>query len=100
VLVYLAGVSSRLRRANPMALLDGAEGLGVGGFVCVGLVGLLAGQCFMQNVLPLGTQGQLLSAGYVPVANGFVGVAVAAGIVLILTEMLEESLARRGGGDE
>ncbi|MFL5359033.1 MnhB domain-containing protein [Archangium sp.] len=101
VLVYLAGASLRLRRANPMALLDGAEGLGVGGFVCVGLLGLLVGQCFMQNVLPFGTEGQLLSAGFLPVANIFVGLAVGVGIVLILAELLEQAIAsRNGGGDE
>lgn len=100
VLVYLAGATLRLRRANPMALLDGTEGVGVGGFVCVGLLGLLVGQCFMQNVLPFGTQGQLLSAGFLPVANVFVSLAVGAGIVLILAEMLEQTLASRHGGDE
>lgn len=100
VLVYLAGASLRLRRVNPMALLEGTEGLGVGGFVCVGLLGLVVGQCFMQNVLPLGTEGQLPSAGFLPLANGFVGLAVGAGFVLILAEMLEQAIAHRHGGDE
>lgn len=100
VLVYLGGAALRMRRANPMALLDGTEGLGVGGFVCVGLLGLVVGQCFMQNVLPFGTEGQLPSAGFLPLANGFVSLAVGAGIVLILAEMLEQAIARRHGGDE
>ncbi|MGZ3457471.1 MAG: MnhB domain-containing protein [Archangium sp.] len=100
VLFFLAGAALHERWVNPMALLEGAEGLGVGGFVCVGLLGLLAGQCFMQNVLPYGAQGQLLSAGHVPVTNVLVGLAVCAGIILILVEMLEQSISQRKGGGE
>jgi multicomponent Na+:H+ antiporter subunit B len=99
VLVYLAGATLRMRRANPMAVLDGTEGLGVGGFVCVGLLGLVVGQCFMQNVLPYGTEGQLPSSGFLPVANVFVSLAVGAGIVLILAEMLEQAIAHKRGDE-
>jgi multicomponent Na+:H+ antiporter subunit B len=99
-LVFLAGASLRARRVHPMALLEGSEGLGVGGFVCVGLWGLLAGREFMRNVLPYGQQGQLLSAGHVPVVNVFVGLAVASALVLILAEMLEQTLLKRRGGCE
>ncbi|ATB29668.1 MnhB domain-containing protein [Melittangium boletus] len=99
-LVFLAGASWRTRRLNPMALLDGLEGLGVAGFAGVGLLGmLLAGQEFLRNVLPLGTRGELPSAGQVPLLNGFVGLAVSAGIILILAELLDQTLVDRRKGD-
>ena len=99
-LVFLAGSSLHARRVHPMALLDGSEGLGVGGFVCVGFLGLLVGREFMCNVLPYGQEGQLPSAGQVPVINVFVGLAVASAIVLILAEMLEQTILKRNGGGE
>jgi multicomponent Na+:H+ antiporter subunit B len=52
----------------------------------------------MANFLPIGTQGSLLSGGTIPVLNVAVGVEVASGVTLILTELLDQALL--GGGEE
>jgi multicomponent Na+:H+ antiporter subunit B len=96
VLVFLSGEYLAFRRVNPITLIDVAEGSGAGGFVAVGLLGLLTGAAYLTNVLPLGTAGDLASGGTIPLANMAVALAVAAGFVLILSEFLEQTLALRG----
>jgi len=54
---------------------------------------MISGSAFLANVLPLGRVGDLFSAGTLPVLNLSIGIAVAAGFVLILSEFLEQTLA-------
>lgn len=95
LLVFLSGTYLTFLRVNPVPLIDAAEGAGVGGFAVVGLLGVMAGGTYLANVLPLGTAGDLLSGGTIPMANMAVALAVAAGFVLIVSEFLEQTLAVR-----
>ena len=95
LLVFLTGRYLSFRRINPVAAIDVGEGVGAGGFAVLGLVGLGVGGAYLANVLSLGTPGDLLSGGTIPVANMAVAVAVAAGFLLILSEFLEQTLALR-----
>jgi multicomponent Na+:H+ antiporter subunit B len=95
VLVYLAGEYSFLRRAAPMSLVEVTEAVGGGGFAVIGLLGVISGVAYLENVLPLGEIGALNSAGTVPLINVAVGLEVAAGFVLILVEFLEQTLMVR-----
>jgi multicomponent Na+:H+ antiporter subunit B len=95
ILSFLAGRYTVFRRVTPPDLVDLAEGTGAGGFVVVGLLGLVSGAAFLANVLPLGEAGTLLSSGTLPLLNLTVGLEVAAGFVLIVSEFLEEALAVR-----
>jgi multicomponent Na+:H+ antiporter subunit B len=92
LLAYAAGQVVRLRRVGSIALLEGAEALGAAGFLALALGGLIAGGALLQNVLPLGTSGMLLSAGTIPVGNVAVGVEVAGAAALIFAEFLEQTL--------
>lgn len=93
--MYLGGEHEALRRLSPQTLTEGAEGLGTAGYVIVGFFGLVAGSSFLDNALGLGTPGELNSAGTIPVLNLAVGLAVAAGVVLLLSEFLEQTLEVR-----
>jgi multicomponent Na+:H+ antiporter subunit B len=95
LLMYLGGEYSGLRTLSPQTIVELAEGTGAAGYVGVGLVGLGASASFMTNFLPLGRAGDLLSAGTILVLNFAVGLAVAAGFVLLLTEFLEQTLEIR-----
>ena len=99
LLVYLSGEFVTLRRVSPEILTDAAESTGAAGYVAVGLLGLAAGATFLENVLPLGQPGQLLSAGTIPVLNLVVGLEVAGGFVLLLYEFLEQTLVIRRPGE-
>jgi multicomponent Na+:H+ antiporter subunit B len=92
LLAYAAGHAVRLRRVGSIALLEGAEALGAAGFLALALGGLIAGGALLENVLPLGTSGMLLSAGTIPVGNVAVGVEVAGAVALIFAEFLEQTL--------
>jgi multicomponent Na+:H+ antiporter subunit B len=95
LLLYLGGLYPGFRRLTPESAIEAAEGTGAGGYVIVGVVGMIAGSSFLQNVWPLGTATRLLSAGTIPILNLVVGVAVAAGFVFLLSEFLEQTLELR-----
>jgi multicomponent Na+:H+ antiporter subunit B len=92
VLAYAAGQRVRLRRVGSIAMLETAEAIGAGGFAALALGGLLAVGATMQNFLPLGTSGMLLSAGTIPVGNLAIGIEVAGAVALIVAEFLEQAL--------
>lgn len=99
LLLYL-GESYRLwRRLVRSLIFDMLEATGAIVLVLCGLVPMAHGAAFMQNVLPLGRTGALLSGGLILVENAGVALAVAAGFILLLLEFLEETRAtRRGDG--
>jgi multicomponent Na+:H+ antiporter subunit B len=92
LLAYAAGQVVRLRRVGSIALLEGAEALGAAGFLALALGGLIAAGALLENFLPLGTSGMLLSAGTIPVGNVAVGIEVAGAVALVFAEFLEQTL--------
>ena len=68
-----------------------AEALGAATYATIGLVGLIWGAAFLQNVWPLGKARQLLSGGTIPVINLAVGIEVAAAFVLLAVEFFREA---------
>jgi len=65
-----------------------SENIGSLILVATGLLGLFVGLNFMKNALPLGTTGNLFSAGFLIPLNIGVGIKVAAGLAVILYAML------------
>lgn len=104
VLIYLGEGYAGWRRGVRSAVLDAIEGGGALLVVLCGLGPMLVGAAFMQNVLPFGTFGALLSGGLVLVANLGVAAAVTAGFSQLVLEFLEETRAPRpdgaDGGDD
>lgn len=94
-LLYLADRYALFRRVASPEALDPVKSLAVAGFVAVGLLGLLVGGQFLQNVLPLGHYPSLASGGTLPLLNTLVGVEVGAGVAVILFEFLNQVLAVR-----
>jgi multicomponent Na+:H+ antiporter subunit B len=100
LLVYLTDGYKAWRRMAPTGLFDAAEAAGACSYVLIGLAPLLLGYSFLQNVLPLGQAGELLSGGMIPLLNLAVGLEVTAGFVLIFKEFLEETRQRALGERE
>jgi multicomponent Na+:H+ antiporter subunit B len=90
LLIYAAGRYRAYRAASPQWLMDAAEGVGVGTIIMVGISALLAGGLFLENVFDLGTKGTLASSGTIAILNGATGLAVAAAVVLLCHEFIEE----------
>jgi multicomponent Na+:H+ antiporter subunit B len=96
MLVYLSGEFLAFRRLSPVAMLDGAEALGAGAFVAIGLSALAQGLPYLDNFLPLGTTpGAVSSSGTIALISFFVGIEVAAAFTLIIGELLEQTLLVR-----
>jgi multicomponent Na+:H+ antiporter subunit B len=95
MLVVLSGSYPAFRRVSPVPLIDAAEGVGIAAYPAVGALGLLSGATFLANVVALGTPGQVWSGGTMPLLNIGVALAVSAGVVLIASEFLEQTLAIR-----
>ena len=96
LLIYLAGEFDDLHGLYTETSLERAEAVGAGAFVVIGLLGLLTGSAFLHNALPYGTTGRVFSAGTVPLINLAVGLEVAAGLVILLTAFVHQTLILRG----
>ena len=98
-LSYVAGSYRALRRLRPLDWYTYAESAGAAAFVALGCAGMLAGSAFLANFLPHGGFGALVSAGTVPLLSAAVGVEVAAGVVVLLAQFLEQAIAVRAEGE-
>jgi multicomponent Na+:H+ antiporter subunit B len=95
ILLYLGegyGGWRRLVRTRP---LDALEGGGAAVFALCGLVTLFSGAAFLQNLLPLGQPGTILSGGLMVIENAGVACAVTGGFGLLLLEFMEETREMR-----
>jgi multicomponent Na+:H+ antiporter subunit B len=97
LLVYVAGHIVAIERVRPVSLVEITDAAGAAAYALVALAGLVWGVAAMDNVLPLGTSGSLLSGGFVPVLSVAVGVEVTAAVTLILSEFVDQMLLRGGG---
>ncbi len=96
VLIYLAGEFLAFKRFSPVALLDVVEAVGAAGFVATGLTAVLLGMPYLKDFLPLGQfPGAVSSSGTIALISFFVGVEVAAAFILIVGELLEQTLLIR-----
>ena len=90
LLIYLVAGFEAMHRLSPTGLVEFAEGVGAGGFVVIGLAAVAVGAAFLQNVMPLGQSGLIDSAGTMPVIYTAVGLEVATGFALVLSEFLQQ----------
>lgn len=98
VLVYLAGEFLVFKRFSPAGLTDVVEAVGAGGFVATGLTAVFLGLPYLKDFLGLGQYpGAVSSSGTIALISFFVGLEVAAAFVLIVGELLEQTLLVRRG---
>jgi multicomponent Na+:H+ antiporter subunit B len=97
VLVFIAGQLLALRRVRPIPVVELGEAIGAAGFALIAVGGLIFGLAALDNFIPLGTPGQLLSAGTIPLLNVSVGLEVAGAFTLALSEFVDQALLRRVG---
>jgi multicomponent Na+:H+ antiporter subunit B len=95
ILIYLSGEFLTFKRLSPDALLDAVEAVGAGGFAAIGLAAIVMNLPYLDNYLPLGTiPGAVSSSGTIALISFFVGIEVAAAFVLIVGELLDQTLLR------
>jgi len=98
VLIYLSGEFLVFKRFSPADLTDVVEAVGAGGFAALGVAAVLMGLPYLTNFLPLGqVPGAVSSSGTIALISFFVGLEVAAAFILIVGELLEQTLLIRQG---
>jgi multicomponent Na+:H+ antiporter subunit B len=97
LLVYAGAQIVAVERVRPVSLVEIADAAGAAAYALVAIGGLVFGVAVMDNVLPTGTTGSLLSAGTIPILSVAVGVEVTGAITLILSEFADQVMLRRGG---
>jgi multicomponent Na+:H+ antiporter subunit B len=96
ILIYLAGEYLVFNRISPVAVTDAVGAVGAGGFAAVGVAAVAMGLPYLTNFLPLGsTPGAVSSSGTIALISFFVGIEVAAAFVVIVSELLEQTLLVR-----
>jgi multicomponent Na+:H+ antiporter subunit B len=97
-LIYLSGQTLLFRRVSPVDLTEAVEALGAGGFAAIGVSAVAMGLPYLKNYLPLGsTPGAVSSSGTIALISFFVGLEVAAAFILIVGEMVDQTLLVRQG---
>jgi len=98
ILVYLSGEFLVFKRFSPVDLTDVVEAVGAGGFAAIGVSAVAMGLPYLYNFLPLGTTpGAVSSSGTIALISFFVGLEVAAAFILIVAELLDQTLLIRHG---
>lgn len=98
LLLYLSMGYRNFERSAKKWIFEPLESLGASAYALIGVASLLVTGVFLHNILPLGKKGDLTSGGTIPLINFAVGVEVAAGFVLFVSEFLKET--RRPTGAE
>jgi multicomponent Na+:H+ antiporter subunit B len=93
-LIFLTGGHPIFRKVVRREIVEGIEATGAGGYAVVGLIALLTGATFLQNILPLGKQGSILSSGTIALINFLVSLDVGGGFLLLYLEFLIEVTRR------
>lgn len=95
--VFVGGEFMIMLRLRARAqLLEMGEALGAAGLAVLGFAGLIATGVFFENFIPHGTRGNLFTGGFLLIANVSVGIEVAGATLMVLSELLDQRLLRRG----
>jgi multicomponent Na+:H+ antiporter subunit B len=98
ILIYLAGEFLVFKRFSPVDVTDAVEAVGAGGFAAVGVAGVGLGLAYLTNFLDKGQfYGSVSSSGTIALISFFVGLEVAAAFIMIVAELLEQTLFIRAG---
>ena len=96
ILLYLSGEFLVFERVSPVDITDAVEAVGAGGFAAIGITAVGLGLAYLTNFLPLGSSpGAVSSSGTIALISFFVGLEVGAAFVLLVSELLEQSLLVR-----
>jgi len=96
VLIYLAGEFLVFKRISPVDITDAARGAGAGGFAALGVSAMAMGLPYLSTFLPPGSfTGAVSSSGTIALISFFVGIEVASAFILIVSELLEQTLLVR-----
>jgi len=89
-LLYVCENTEAFRRVTSHVAIEVIEAVGAASYALIGLAPLLFGVPLLTNILPLGTTGDVFSAGTIAVISACVGVEVTAAFLLVAYTYLQE----------
>jgi multicomponent Na+:H+ antiporter subunit B len=92
IAILLAGRYLSMKAVAPKHLIESADAIGAAGYALIGLGGLIFAGVYLQNPLPLGAPGHLLSGGMMPLNSAAVGLEVTGAFLVIWTEFLDQTM--------
>jgi multicomponent Na+:H+ antiporter subunit B len=95
LLVFLTTGYQTYSRIAPSKVWEFLDAAGAGGYVAVGLAGIVCGNAFLANVIPFGQTGHFASGGTLTLLNDLVGLEVANGFAVVFNEFIVQT--RRKG---
>jgi multicomponent Na+:H+ antiporter subunit B len=90
ILVYIAQNTDAFKRVTSHTAVEVVEAVGASSYALIGTAPLLLGFPFLTNILPLGTTGDVFSAGNIALISACVGVEVTAAFLLVAYTYLQE----------
>jgi multicomponent Na+:H+ antiporter subunit B len=90
LLVYIAENTETFCRITSHIAVEVFDALGAASYAIIGLSPLFFGLPLLTNILPLGTTGDVFSAGTIALISACVGVEVTAAFLLVAYTYLEE----------
>ena len=90
VLFYVCENTEAFCRITSHAAVEVIEAIGAGAYALIGIAPLLLGLPFLCNFIPLGTTGDVFSAGTIALISACVGVEVTAAFLLVIYTYLQE----------
>jgi multicomponent Na+:H+ antiporter subunit B len=90
VLVYLAENTEGFKRITSHVAIEVVEAVAASSYALIGVVPILIGLPLLTNILPLGTTGDVFSAGNIALISACVGFEVTAAFLLVIYTYLEE----------
>ena len=91
LLILCLGVKP-IQTLFPLKAVNAVEACGFLIFLLLGLVGLAIGGHFLENFLPIGTIGEVPSAGFILILNLVIGMKVGAGVTLMCFYLFKEDV--------
>jgi multicomponent Na+:H+ antiporter subunit B len=98
LLVYLAAGYREWTAFGDESLLDPIKAVGGGGYAVIGLAALVGGLPFLTNFFSGGVTGSVWSGGSAGFVNWSAGIEVAAALVILFSEFLEEYIVPIAAG--
>jgi multicomponent Na+:H+ antiporter subunit B len=89
-LFYVGADRNTFDAALPETAMEPMDGTGLGGYLALGIVGLIAGTALFENTYPLGALGRLVGGGMMPLLSVAVGLEVTAGLVIVVKHFLDQ----------
>lgn len=93
VLIYLSQNTNAFKRITSHSDIEVIEALGAASYALIGVAPLLLGVPLLTNILPLGTTGDVFSAGNIGLISACVGVEVTAAFMLVVYTYLQEIIS-------